>query len=224
MILSNIVTKVKGEEFAFDARIPLRRIISFGIIKLISLIYGFILLRTVAFVHPTARLLSRSNMKLNGSLNIGKNCLIDGLSTEGLIFGKNVSIHPNTSIECTGSLASIGKGINIGSNVGIGRNCHLGGAGGIKIGNDTILGQYVSVHSENHCFDSPGTKIRLSGVSREGIEIGQNCWLGAKVTILDGARVGDNCVIAAGAVVKSGDYPGNTIYGGVPARKLGIVK
>ncbi len=45
----------------------------------------------------------------------------------------------------------------------------------------------------------------------------QNCWIGAKVTILDGTIIGDNSVVAAGAVVR-GQFPDNCVIGGIPAK------
>ena len=49
------------------------------------------------------------------------------------------------------------------------------------------------------------------------VAIGNNCWIGAKATILDGTKIGDGCIVAAGAVVK-GEFPDNVIIGGVPAK------
>lgn len=49
------------------------------------------------------------------------------------------------------------------------------------------------------------------------MKIGNDCWIGAKATILDGTVIGNHCIVAAGAVVK-GTYPDNVIIGGVPAK------
>ena len=68
-------------------------------------------------------------------------------------------------------------------------------------------------------FADINTPIRLQGVTRKGIKIGNNCWIGSKVTILDGVEIGDGCVIAAGAVVQT-SFPPNSVIGGVPARIL----
>ena len=95
--------------------------------------------------------------------------------------------------------------------------CHFGSNGGIEIGSDTILGEYVSLHSENHVFTNNGP-VKEQGVVNEGIYIGSGCWLGAKVTILDGVVLGDNTVVAAGSVVKRGVYPENCLLAGVPAQ------
>jgi acetyltransferase-like isoleucine patch superfamily enzyme len=49
--------------------------------------------------------------------------------------------------------------------------------------------------------------------------IGPNCWIGSKVTILDGVTIGEGCVIAAGSVVTK-SFPDYSVIGGVPARVL----
>ena len=81
------------------------------------------------------------------------------------------------------------------------------------------MGSYVSFHSENHIFGDSTKLIREQGVTSKGIKIGNNIWVGAKVTFLDGCSVGNNSVVAAGAVV-NGIYPENSIIGGVPAKVL----
>lgn len=148
---------------------------------------------------------------------IGKHCILNALSIEGIEFGNGVSIGRGTSIECTGSIRQLGKGLKVGNNVGLGDMCHYGCAGGIEIGDDTIVGIYVTMHSENHVFTDRELPIRMQGVSHRGIKIGSGCWIGAKATILDGSVIGNDCVIAAGAVV-SGVFPNNCIIGGVPAK------
>ena len=49
------------------------------------------------------------------------------------------------------------------------------------------------------------------------IVIESDCWIGARVTILDGVRIGAGSTIAAGAVVTQDIEPG-CLAGGVPAR------
>ncbi|HSH65021.1 MAG TPA: acyltransferase [Bacteroidia bacterium] len=114
---------------------------------------------------------------------------------------------------------NLGSHITIGNNVGIGEFAYLGGAGGLDIGDDCIVGQYLSCHPENHNYLDPFTPFRFQGVNRKGIKIGKNCWIGSKVTILDGVTIGENCVIAAGSVVNK-DVPDNSIVGGVPAKVI----
>lgn len=53
------------------------------------------------------------------------------------------------------------------------------------------------------------------------IEIMDNVFIGADSTILYNTRIGPNALIAAGSVVLN-DVPANTLYGGVPARQIGV--
>jgi acetyltransferase-like isoleucine patch superfamily enzyme len=152
-------------------------------------------------------------------LNLGDNVHIDAFSLEGISIGEKVSIGAYSRVIASGSIMNPGKGIKIGNNVGMGEFAYLGGGGGLEIGNDCIAGQYLSCHPENHVTEDVNTPIRLQGVTRKGIKIGNNCWIGSKVTILDGATVGNNCVIAAGAVVNK-SFPDNCVIGGVPAKIL----
>ena len=46
--------------------------------------------------------------------------------------------------------------------------------------------------------------------------IGNDCFIGARTTILPNVKIGDGCIIAAGALVNR-DIPSGEIWGGVPA-------
>jgi acetyltransferase-like isoleucine patch superfamily enzyme len=152
-------------------------------------------------------------------LKVGNNVLFSALSRDGIRLGDHVSIGAFSRIIVSTSLNHVGSHIDIGDRVGIGEYAYLGGAGGLTIGRDTIVGQYFSCHAENHRYAEPDALIREQGVIREGIFIGSNCWIGSKVTILDGSVIGNGCVVAAGAVV-TGVFPDNSVIGGVPARIL----
>lgn len=57
----------------------------------------------------------------------------------------------------------------------------------------------------------------LDEINRISIVIGNDVWIGARVTLLEGIFIGDGAVIAAGAVVTK-DIPPYAIVGGVPAK------
>jgi acetyltransferase-like isoleucine patch superfamily enzyme len=56
-------------------------------------------------------------------------------------------------------------------------------------------------------------------VSKGGIVIGDDAWLGYGVIVLDGARIGRDAVIGAGSVV-TGEIPNGAIAAGSPAKVL----
>lgn len=153
-------------------------------------------------------------------LKAGDYVRFSGLGTEGLVMGDSVSIGAFSQVIAATSLTEPGVGIRLGHHVGIGEYAYLGGGGGLRIDDGCIIGQYFSCHPENHQYADPATPIRLQGVTRRGIHIGPNCWIGSKVTILDGVQIGEGCVVAAGAVVNR-SVPAFSIVAGVPARIIG---
>ncbi len=152
-------------------------------------------------------------------LRLGNQVYVSALSKNGIQFGNNVSIGAFSRVIVSTSLNDIGDKIVIGNNVGVGEFAYLGGAGGLEIGDECIVGQYLSCHPENHNYENINLSIRHQGVSRKGIKIGKNCWIGSKVTILDGVSIGNGSIIAAGSVVTK-SFSENSIIGGVPAKLL----
>ena len=218
--LNRIISKWKGQDYTIDEKIPALYLIKLSITRSFMLARGFfsgIKNDGLFFISSKAVIKAKSKFRVGRGVTIERHVYIDALSENGIVFGNNVSVGKHTKIEGTGNLRFLGKGMITGNNVGLGSDCFYGCAGGIEMGDDTIVGVYVSFHSENHLISDALVPIRLQGVTHKGIKIGKNCWIGAKATILDGAIIEDGCVIAAGAVVKAGVYAANGIYGGVPA-------
>ncbi|MFL1010597.1 acyltransferase [Flavisericum labens] len=222
-IINSLLSKIKGENYNLSNQIPVKYLISILIRRFFMLIRGrltFCKKDGYFFRGSNVKLLCKSKIKLGKGVTIASGCFLDALSREGILIGNNSSMGKYTSIECTGSFKNIGKGITVGNDVGLGANGFFGCAGGIAIGDNTIMGNFVSFHSENHIYSSRLKPIKEQGTERQGIVIGSDCWIGAKATILDGVIVEDGCVIAAGALLTSGTYKAYGIYGGVPAKLI----
>lgn len=144
---------------------------------------------------------------------------LDGLSENGIVIGSNVTISRHASIICTGVIADLGVGVTIGDHSAIGSYSFIGGQGGITIGNNVIMGAGVKMFSENHNYRRLDIPIRLQGVSRKGITIEDDCWIGSGSIILDGTIIRKGCVVAAGSVVRD-EIKDFSVIGGVPARLL----
>lgn len=214
---------IKKQELSLDENVNVGYLFCLSCSNLFSLIRGYFNKRKIIFIGRDVTLRCKNKISIGQGSRVDDYSLIDGLSENGIHFGNYCSIGRFCIIKASGTLTFLGKGINIGSNVGIGDFAHIGGAGGVVIGDDTIAGAYLSIHPENHVFTDINEAIRKQGVTRKGISIGKNCWIGAKVTILDGSIVGDGCVIAAGAVV-NGVFPDHVVIGGVPAKILKEIK
>ncbi len=218
--VNRIISRWKGQAYQVDQRVPAGYLLRLVLTRTLMLCRGSlsgIRHRGILFLSWRATVKARSRIRVGRTVSIERDAYIDALSAEGIVLGNNVSVGKRTRIEGTGNLQQLGKGMIVGNNVGLGQDSFYGCAGGISIGDDTIVGDFASFHSENHVFGDAAQPIRLQGVTHQGIRVGNNCWIGAKATILDGAVIEDGCIIAAGALVKAGHYPANGIYGGVPA-------
>jgi acetyltransferase-like isoleucine patch superfamily enzyme len=183
--------------------------------KLINLIRAFLLTSKFGLIGKSSKV---SNVKFNGSFNIGTNVKLFSPKANLFTVGKGFSVGSFTVVEVTKNRVTNNSKIIIGDDTGFSEFSYINGAGGLIIGNNVICGQYLSIHPENHIINSE-VLFRFSGVTHKGIKIGNNVWIGSKVTILDGSVIGDNCVIAAGAVV-NGSFEKGVIIGGVPAKIL----
>jgi acetyltransferase-like isoleucine patch superfamily enzyme len=107
----------------------------------------------------------------------------------------------------------------------IGRRCSVNpysvlyGHGGLFIGDHVRIAAHCVIVPANHGIALDAGPIADQPLTRKGIRIGDDVWIGAGVRILDGADIGDGCVVAAGAVVRGRLEP-RGIYAGVPARLL----
>jgi len=221
-LIEKYIKKNKNNSFSFDPVISNTLIFSLLFSKSISFLRGLRFLPTnqklnMIFVGKKLRLLNKSKIYVGNNVNIGEYVTLSALGREGIKINDNVSIGSFSQLIISTSYNNIGSYIVLGKNVGFGEFSYLGGAGGLEIGDDTIIGQYFSAHPENHNFKKNDKPIRLQGVTRKGIKIGKNCWIGSKVTILDGVNIGKNSVIASGAVVNK-SFGDNVVIGGVPAK------
>ena len=177
----------------------------------------------VLFIGRNTIIHGKQQFRFGKFVSIGNKVEINAYGERGFYIGDFSKIASNSFVKVSFSINHLGKYISIGEHTSIGEFAHLGGAGGLAIGDNCIIGPYFSCHPENHNFHEEGKLFRLQGVKQRGISIGNNCWIGAKVTILDGVCIGNNCVIAAGAVVNK-NIPDNAVVAGVPAKVISYHK
>ena len=136
---------------------------------------------------------------------------IQGLSSEGLTFGNNVTISRGTMIRPSSYYGGdYGVGLYMGDNSSIGPYGYVGCSGKITIGNNVMFGPKCSLFAENHVFSDTESSIKSQGVAQKGITIEDDCWIGSNVTILDGVTIGKGSVIGAGTLVTK-DVPAGSI-------------
>ncbi len=146
---------------------------------------------------------------------LGQNCWISAGGNEGEIrFGRD------TFVAHSSTLRGEGGRITIGNHVQVSRNCYINGAGGVEIGDDSMLGPNTVIVSVNHLHDRIDLPIRKQGVAKAKVVIENDVWLGANTSIMPGVTIGKGSVIGAGAVVTK-DIPAFTLAVGIPARAVG---
>ena len=165
--------------------------------------------RNITLRHP-------HKIRLGSNVIIDDNCVIDakGESNSGIEIGDNVYIGRNTIIYCKNGDICLGRNVNISS------NCEVFSSNKLTIGEDTVIGAYSYLLSggEYDYGDTDRKFSEQSGMETRGeLVVGSNCWLGARVTVLDAAGIGDHCVVGAGAVVTK-PIPAESVAVGVPAK------
>ena len=111
--------------------------------------------------------------------------------------------------------------VKIGPATWIGPFCSLDGTGGLDIGEgcDISAGVHIQTHDTvRRCVSGKKMPVDYAPVS-----IWDYVFIGVGATILKGVTIGPHSVVAAGAVVTK-DVSPCTIVGGVPAKKIGVVR
>lgn len=106
----------------------------------------------------------------------------------------------------------------------IGANSHLGAFcyvnvqyGKVTIGDDVAIGPGTKIIAYSNHYEF-GKKVTNQRITKD-IQIKNNIFIGANCTILPGTIICDNVVVGAGSVVK-GELESNSIYAGIPCKKL----
>ena len=92
----------------------------------------------------------------------------------------------------------------------------------ITIGSNCLIAEHVTIRDQDHIF-GPDLMTSQAGFVTAPVEIGDNVWIGAKVTVLKGIKIGKNSVIGCNSVVTR-DVAPNTIVAGIPASIIREIK
>ena len=132
----------------------------------------------------------------------------------GIKLGNKVYLGRNSFLKAKHGRVVLGDGVNIGSFTRIATQ------GTIEIGNSVLISSYVYMGAGNHGFNDSITPIIEQEMGPyKGIKIGDNTWIGARATVLDGITIGKDAIIGAHSLVRD-DVPDRAIVVGTPAKIL----
>ncbi|MBI5035937.1 N-acetyltransferase [Candidatus Micrarchaeota archaeon] len=181
--------------------------------------------------HPLGGYFAKDPEYKNPETRIGKGCIIRARSTvycgvtfaDGVKTGTNAVIRErcsfgeNTSI---GTMVQVENDTIVGTRVSIETGSHV--TAKMIIEDDVFFGAHVVTTNDNKMLRpidvKNGKTTTLKGPTvRKGTKLGSNS------CVLPGIEIGENCVIGAGAVVTR-NIPPRTVAVGVPAKPIGTVK
>jgi len=166
--------------------------------------------RNLTIRHP-------QKISLGNNVIIDDNCVIDakGENNRGITIGNNVYIGRNTIVYCKNGDIALEDNVNISS------NCQIFSANSLTVSHDTVVGAFsYFLSGGEYDYADPTAFSQQSGTNTKGpLVIGPNCWIAARITVLDAANIGEHCVLAAGAVVTK-PIPANSLAVGVPAKVI----
>lgn len=163
--------------------------------------------RNISIRHP-------HKIHLGRNIVINDDAVLDakGGDEKGLFIGDGVFIGKGTILASLEGSLRIEEGANIGA---YGRIATMGET---RIGRKALISAYVYLVGADHKTDDLDIPIMdQENFTRGGIEIGDGTWIGAKVTVADGASIGANAIIGAHALVRD-DVPDFGIAVGIPAK------
>lgn len=124
----------------------------------------------------------------------------------------------------SGSWLNIEKGVHFAQDLKIGNGSGLGAyssiSSNVTIGDNVMTGRELLIYTQNHRTDRLDIPMGAQGLTDpEPVVIGDDVWIGSRVTILPGVHIGNGAVIGSGAVVTK-NVPSYEIWGGNPAKFL----
>jgi acetyltransferase-like isoleucine patch superfamily enzyme len=170
--------------------------------------YGALILRLAWW-----KLRLRGRLRLDGLAFIGPACRLEVGPNAVLELGRWSWLGHGCKIRCHEGRVSIGaKSV-------MGQECTISAYQHVSIGRECVIADRVMLIDFDHGMVEVNRPIRLQGIYKRDVRVGNNVWIGYGACILRGVTVGDNAVIGTNAVVTR-DVPANAVVAGVPARIL----
>jgi acetyltransferase-like isoleucine patch superfamily enzyme len=150
-------------------------------------------------------------LKLDGLAFIGPKVVLQIGRDARIELGRWSWVGHGTKIRCHEGLVSIG------AKTVMGQECTISAFQHVKIGRECVIADRVMFIDFDHGVVEVERPIRLQGIYKRDVNVGNNVWIGYGACILRGVTVGDNAIIGTNAVVTK-DVPANAVVAGLPAK------
>lgn len=136
----------------------------------------------------------------------------------------NGSININGKVKLHDNVRLLAKGkIIMGDRCSINPYSRIISYDKIVLGDRVVIAQFVSILDHDHGAHIVNGVLDIDKFVTKPINIGNNVWIGDKVTITKGVTIGNNVIIGANSVVTK-DLPPNSVCGGIPARVIRMIE
>lgn len=157
-------------------------------------------------------------------------CKLEGGGQKNISIGDNTIIHSSSILGCWikyGEQQFPNASITIGNHCSIGEYSQITACNRISIGDGLLTGRYVIISDNSHgglSEEEANVEPAKRNLKSKGeVVIGNNVWLGDKVSVLAGVHIGNNVIVGANSVVTK-DIPDNCLAAGVPAKIIKILE
>jgi acetyltransferase-like isoleucine patch superfamily enzyme len=155
----------------------------------------------------------RGRLQLGGIAFIGPGCRLEVGPNAVLELGRWSWLGHGCKIRCHEGRVSFGaKSV-------MGQECTISAYQHVSIGRECVIADRVMLIDFDHGSSEVERPIRLQGIYKRDVNVGNNVWIGYGACILRGVTVGDNAIVGTNSVVTK-DVEANAVVGGVPARVL----
>ncbi len=188
-----------------------------------KILYQSVFILRTRYLYKITSFFRKSILKCLG-MRIGKETVLRNICVtwpHQISIGANCTLEQGIYFKYDG-IYQKGFSIIIGNNVFIGSYCEFNCNLRIKVGEYSNIASGCKFIDHDHGTEA-GELIGGQAPVIKSIEIGRDVWLGFNVVVLKGVTINDGAVVAAGSVVTK-YVPENEIWGGVPARKIGVRK
>lgn len=128
-----------------------------------------------------------------------------------ITLGNKIYIGPNVHWYARSSST-----ISIGNNVHFTGDCYISAAESVQIGNNVLIGEFVSIRDADHHFANINIPIAEQGMNAKEIIIEDDVWIGRGSMIAKGVTIGKGSIIGANSFVNT-SIPPYSIAVGTPA-------